>query len=62
MNIVTNSKIDKLKINHFFIEHWGSPEMVISSGTFQCSKLDSLVEKSGIGLHSIGFISLENFL
>jgi hypothetical protein len=40
MNIVTNSKIDKLKINHFFKEYWGSPEMVISSGTFQCSKLD----------------------
>jgi ribosomal protein S18 acetylase RimI-like enzyme len=40
MNIVTNSKIDKLKINHFFKEYWGSPEMVISSGTFQCNKLD----------------------
>jgi hypothetical protein len=40
MNIVINSKIDKLKINHFFIKHWGSPEVVISSGTFQCNKLD----------------------
>lgn len=40
MNIVPNSKIDQTKINHFFIEHWGSPEMVISSGTFQCNELE----------------------
>jgi ribosomal protein S18 acetylase RimI-like enzyme len=40
MNIVPNSKLDKITINHFFLEHWGSSEMVISSGTFQCNTLD----------------------
>jgi ribosomal protein S18 acetylase RimI-like enzyme len=40
MYIVPTSKLDKVKIDRFFIKHWGSPEMVISSGMFKCNELD----------------------
>ncbi|WEG14413.1 GNAT family N-acetyltransferase [Pullulanibacillus sp. KACC 23026] len=30
-------------VGRFFEEHWGSPEMVISSGVFDCSQLDGYV-------------------
>jgi ribosomal protein S18 acetylase RimI-like enzyme len=40
MNIVPNSKLDNAKIKRFFINHWGSPDMVISSGLFKCNELD----------------------
>jgi GNAT superfamily N-acetyltransferase len=33
-------KISKFKVEEFFTAHWGSPEMVISSGVYDCSKLD----------------------
>jgi len=35
--------IDKTILQHFFKEHWGSPQMVISSGIFQCDELDGYV-------------------
>lgn len=47
MNIVPTSKLDRLKIDSFFIKYWGSPEMVISSGTFQCNQLDGFAVLNG---------------
>lgn len=35
--------MNKQIINKFFREHWGSPEMVISSGTYKCDELDGFV-------------------
>jgi len=32
--------LPKSKIIHFFEYHWGSPQMVISSGVYDCSELD----------------------
>ncbi|MFL0364880.1 GNAT family N-acetyltransferase [Pseudobacillus sp. 179-B 2D1 NHS] len=39
MRILSASQLQENKVNDFFIEHWGSPEMVISSGIFDCTKL-----------------------
>ncbi|UTR10091.1 GNAT family N-acetyltransferase [Evansella sp. LMS18] len=33
-------ELPKNKITEFFKLHWGSPEMVISSGVYDCSELD----------------------
>ncbi|MGN7313107.1 GNAT family N-acetyltransferase [Alkalicoccobacillus gibsonii] len=30
-------------VEHFFIKHWGSDEMVTSSGVFNCSELDGFI-------------------
>ena len=35
---ITNEYTEEIRA--FFIEQWGSPEMVISSGTFYCDALD----------------------
>lgn len=40
MKIVQTSEIPKHIVTEFFIKHWGSPKMVISSGTYQCDELD----------------------
>lgn len=40
MNICNNGEIPQDKIVEFFRQHWGSPQMVISSGVYDCSKLD----------------------
>lgn len=32
--------ISKFKVTSFFIKHWGSTEMVISTGVFKCDELD----------------------
>lgn len=40
MEIFPISSLPKEKIIHFFRQHWGSPEMVISSGIYDCSKLE----------------------
>lgn len=34
---------NKDKVISFFKEHWGSSEMVISSGIYQCEKLDGFI-------------------
>ncbi|WP_053219296.1 GNAT family N-acetyltransferase [Virgibacillus senegalensis] len=39
MEYVNLEQLDKQIITGFFIEYWGSSEMVITSGTFQCDKL-----------------------
>jgi N-acetylglutamate synthase-like GNAT family acetyltransferase len=40
MNIYSVKEIDKNLLTQFFITHWGSPQMIISSGIFQCDELD----------------------
>ncbi|WP_034261679.1 GNAT family N-acetyltransferase [Bacillus sp. J33] len=39
-NIMGTGEIGADKVMNFFTTHWGTPEMVISSGVFDCSKLD----------------------
>lgn len=40
MEIYAIKDLEKNKVTEFFMEHWGSTEMVISSGTYYCSSLD----------------------
>ncbi|MGN7941077.1 GNAT family N-acetyltransferase [Virgibacillus sp. 6R] len=40
MNVVEVKNLPNHLIVDFFTEHWGSPEMVISSGIYDCSSLD----------------------
>ncbi|WAA09562.1 GNAT family N-acetyltransferase [Fervidibacillus albus] len=40
MQLLHTNNLQRKKITDFFIQHWGSPEMVISSGTFYCDELD----------------------
>jgi ribosomal protein S18 acetylase RimI-like enzyme len=56
MKIVSTKELEKGIITNFFITHWGSPQMVISSGIFQCDDLEgfaALNEKGNI----IGFLT-----
>ncbi|PTC10439.1 GNAT family N-acetyltransferase [Bacillus wiedmannii] len=41
INPITND--NRKKVISFFKEHWGSSEMVISSGMFQCDALDGFI-------------------
>ena len=38
--ICSSDVIEKKLISNFFVEHWGSPEMVVSSGKYHCDQLD----------------------
>ncbi|MET3729398.1 N-acetylglutamate synthase-like GNAT family acetyltransferase [Fictibacillus halophilus] len=49
LDILDTSKVNKKLINKFFQKHWGSPEMVISSGTFNCNELDGFVAINEMG-------------
>ena len=40
LKITTDNKND---VRKFFIEHWGSAEMVVSSGIYNCSELDGFI-------------------
>lgn len=53
MNVVAINEISKENIISFFKEHWGSPQMVISTGIYDCSTLEGfavLKEEKIIGL------------
>lgn len=53
MNTYKTEELPKDKIIEFFKLHWGSPEMVISSGVYDCSTLDGFAivkEDNVIGL------------
>ncbi|MCP3032323.1 GNAT family N-acetyltransferase [Halobacillus sp. A1] len=54
MEITAISDISQAKVIDFFKQHWGSTEMVISSGIYDCSKLDGYAvldsDKTVIGL------------
>lgn len=43
VEIVDKSRVDKQLTKEFFKKHWGSPKMVISSGTYKCDELDGFV-------------------
>ncbi|KOP69747.1 hypothetical protein AMS59_22825 [Lysinibacillus sp. FJAT-14745] len=40
MTVILIQQLSKQQVVQFFTEHWGSTEMVISSGVYDCSKLD----------------------
>ncbi|MEK4300694.1 GNAT family N-acetyltransferase [Oceanobacillus sp. FSL W8-0428] len=56
MQIKVSQQLPKDKINTFFIKQWGSPEMVISSGVFDCTTLEgyAVLNKNS---EIIGYIS-----
>ncbi|WP_046214953.1 GNAT family N-acetyltransferase [Paenibacillus wulumuqiensis] len=39
-SVLSISQIPRKDIEDFFVENWGSPEMVISSGTYNCLELE----------------------
>lgn len=43
MKITSLQLYPKQKVVHFFMQHWGTTEMVISSGIYDCSQLDGFV-------------------
>lgn len=43
MKITSLQLYPKKKVVNFFIQHWGTTEMVISSGIYDCSQLDGYV-------------------
>lgn len=47
MKMYTTDDLPKNKIIDFFKLHWGSSEMVISSGVYDCSKLDGVAVVNG---------------
>ena len=40
MTIISIQQLPQKEVLQFFKEHWGTTEMVISSGIYDCSKLD----------------------
>lgn len=57
MEIVALQTIEKTLITDFFVEHWGSPEMVISSGTYRCDELDGFAALNEEQQEIIGLIT-----
>ncbi|MFT4414347.1 GNAT family N-acetyltransferase [Fredinandcohnia humi] len=43
MHISSIKDLPSEKITDFLIKHWGSPKMVISSGVYDCSKLEGFI-------------------
>ena len=43
MELLAISEISQAKVIEFFKKHWGSTEMVISSGIYDCSQLNGYV-------------------
>ncbi|MGE7691354.1 GNAT family N-acetyltransferase [Lysinibacillus sp. NPDC097214] len=43
MTVIPIQQLPQQDVVHFFTEHWGSTEMVISSGIYDCSKLEGFV-------------------
>ncbi len=62
MNILKTINLPQKMLNDFFAIHWGSPQMVISSGVYKCSELDGYAvvntENQIIGL--ITYVFLKN--
>lgn len=40
MTIIEIQQLPQQNVLHFFKEHWGTTEMVISSGVYDCSQLE----------------------
>ncbi|MGG3998776.1 GNAT family N-acetyltransferase [Anoxybacillus kestanbolensis] len=49
MNIIPTHHLDRIKVQQFFINHWGSPQMVVSTGVYDCSELDGFAAIQGSG-------------
>jgi ribosomal protein S18 acetylase RimI-like enzyme len=47
--IVPVQEVEKSKVTDFFITHWGSAQMVVSSGIFQCDELDGFLALEDTG-------------
>lgn len=43
MKITAINPLHRVQVSEFFIQHWGSPKMVISSGLYDCSTLDGYI-------------------
>lgn len=49
MNIIPIHLLDRSTVRQFFITHWGSPQMVVSTGVYDCSELDGFAAVQGSG-------------
>jgi ribosomal protein S18 acetylase RimI-like enzyme len=49
MNIIPIHLLDRSTVKQFFITHWGSPQMVVSTGVYDCSELDGFAAVQGSG-------------
>ncbi|WP_408009783.1 GNAT family N-acetyltransferase [Pseudalkalibacillus sp. A8] len=49
MEIVSTQALNKQKIEDFFLKQWGSPRMVLSTGTYDCDTLDGFTILDGNG-------------
>ncbi|MFD1412553.1 GNAT family N-acetyltransferase [Oceanobacillus jeddahense] len=56
MEIISSKQLSKDRINNFFMKQWGSPEMVISSGIFDCTKLEGFAVLNTEG-EIVGYIT-----
>ena len=43
MNVLKITNENKHDVRAFFIKHWGSAEMVVSSGVYTCSELEGFI-------------------
>ena len=49
LDIVEIHELERHEVKDFFKTHWGSDEMVISSGIFTCSELDGFLTRDRSG-------------
>lgn len=52
MRLIPTQELAPQLLNQFFVEQWGSPQIVVSSGVFHCDKLEGYVmlnEEQAIG-------------
>ncbi|ODA16111.1 GNAT family N-acetyltransferase [Geobacillus thermoleovorans] len=56
MNIVPTKQLDRTIVNQFFNDHWGSPQMVVSTGIYTCSELDGFAAVEN-GSRIVGLIT-----
>jgi hypothetical protein len=49
MNIIPTHLLDRSTVQQFFITHWGSPQMVVSTEVYDCSELDGFAAVQGNG-------------
>ncbi|MFN3632845.1 MAG: GNAT family N-acetyltransferase, partial [Exiguobacterium profundum] len=40
-------------IRNFFVKHWGSTQMVVSSGTYDCAELEGFVYMKTNQIHGL---------
>lgn len=59
MNIDEINESNRKRAKDFFVQHWGSPIMVIASGTYNCSELEGYMATDESG-QTIGLITYMN--